>query len=55
MTGSRNHQKVEVLVRLHKRIDDLHRRRRIDVRIQLADDQEELARQTSKTWSMEQD
>src|SRR6185312_1806820 len=46
MTSARYDQQVEVLLRLYQRIDDLHRRRWIHVRIHLTNDEQQLALQS---------
>ena len=45
MVRARHHQQIEVLVVLDQLVHDLHRRRGIDVRIELADDEQQIALQ----------
>src|SRR4051812_33316380 len=45
VAGSGDDQQVEILVGLHERVGDLHRARGIDVSVEFADDEHELALQ----------
>ena len=45
VVGARNHEQIEGLVGFDQRVHDLHRRRRIDVRVQLTDDEQQIALQ----------
>jgi len=43
---TRDHQQIEILVRLDQAVYDLHRRRRIDIGIHLPDNQQQLTLQS---------